>query len=126
MSADPLTANGVTSPTARPIDIKKLKVTDLKIELKNRGLATTGNKAELVERLTSALDRAKTATTTDEATAVDQVDETLRWTRPNENVEGSARMHAASVKISLKMKTKPYNAYHVLSGITLQIALVSL
>ncbi|XP_060517734.1 SAP domain-containing ribonucleoprotein [Cylas formicarius] len=36
-------------------DISKLKVPDLKKELKNRGLSTTGNKNELVERLQASL-----------------------------------------------------------------------
>ncbi|KAJ8970876.1 hypothetical protein NQ314_001001 [Rhamnusium bicolor] len=37
------------------LDITKLKVPDLKKELKMRGLSTTGNKNELVERLQTAL-----------------------------------------------------------------------
>ncbi|XP_071451300.1 SAP domain-containing ribonucleoprotein [Hetaerina americana] len=37
------------------IDLGKLKVADLKKELKNRGLLTTGNKTELLERLQLAL-----------------------------------------------------------------------
>ncbi|KAG8233689.1 hypothetical protein J437_LFUL014046 [Ladona fulva] len=38
-----------------PVDLGKLKVADLKKELKNRGLLTTGNKTELLERLQLAL-----------------------------------------------------------------------
>ncbi|XP_066141583.1 SAP domain-containing ribonucleoprotein-like [Euwallacea fornicatus] len=38
-----------------PLTLNKLKVPDLKKELKNRGLSITGNKTELVERLLSAL-----------------------------------------------------------------------
>ncbi|XP_030767970.1 SAP domain-containing ribonucleoprotein [Sitophilus oryzae] len=37
------------------LDISKLKVPDLKKELKNRGLSTTGNKNDLVERLQAAI-----------------------------------------------------------------------
>ncbi|XP_046396819.1 SAP domain-containing ribonucleoprotein [Ischnura elegans] len=37
------------------VDLAKLKVADLKRELKNRGLLTTGNKTELLERLQLAL-----------------------------------------------------------------------
>ncbi|KAF7269095.1 hypothetical protein GWI33_017845 [Rhynchophorus ferrugineus] len=37
------------------LDFSKLKVPDLKRELKNRGLSTAGNKNELVERLQAAL-----------------------------------------------------------------------
>ncbi|XP_055639687.1 uncharacterized protein LOC129777445 [Toxorhynchites rutilus septentrionalis] len=36
-------------------DISKMKVADLKKELKNRGLSTLGNKNELIDRLQSAL-----------------------------------------------------------------------
>ncbi len=37
------------------VDPKKLKVTELREELKARGLDAKGNKAQLVKRLTSAL-----------------------------------------------------------------------
>ncbi|XP_056644525.1 SAP domain-containing ribonucleoprotein isoform X3 [Diorhabda sublineata] len=41
--------------TDNSIDFSKLKVPDLKKELKQRGLSTAGNKTELIERLQSAL-----------------------------------------------------------------------
>jgi hypothetical protein len=39
------------------IDVRSLKVAELKRELQNRGLDTTGNKSVLQQRLQEALDR---------------------------------------------------------------------
>lgn len=50
------------------------KVPDLKKELKNRGLNTTGNKVDLIERLQNAL---KSAESTSNNESVDDLDEDL-------------------------------------------------
>ncbi|EFA03345.1 SAP domain-containing ribonucleoprotein-like Protein [Tribolium castaneum] len=55
------------------IDISKLKVPDLKRELKSRGLNTSGNKTDLIERLQSAL-KANERTSNE---SVDDLDEDL-------------------------------------------------
>lgn len=39
----------------REVDLSKMKVAELKRELKNRGLSTAGNKVELIERLQSGM-----------------------------------------------------------------------
>jgi SAP domain-containing ribonucleoprotein len=55
------------------VDISKLKVPDLKRELKSRGLNATGNKNELVERLQAALKSNERASNE----SVDDLDEDL-------------------------------------------------
>lgn len=55
------------------LEISKLKVPDLKKELKNRGLTTTGNKNELVERLQAALKSSDTGT----VDSIDDIEEDL-------------------------------------------------
>jgi len=55
------------------LDISKLKVPDLKKELKSRGLSTTGNKNELIERLQAAMKSIEGATTD----CIDDIEEDL-------------------------------------------------
>lgn len=54
--------------------ISIFKVPDLKKELKNRGLNTTGNKIDLIERLQNALKSAEIASNNE---SVDDLDEDL-------------------------------------------------
>lgn len=54
------------------VDLEKLKVADLKRELKSRGLSTIGNKSELLERLQEVLNPA-TADVTEEDVNEDDV-----------------------------------------------------
>lgn len=51
------------------VDVKKLKVNELKEELQKRGMDTRGLKADLVERLQSVLEAEKDSTCDEEAEA---------------------------------------------------------
>ncbi|RZC22687.1 SAP domain containing ribonucleoprotein [Asbolus verrucosus] len=61
------------SVLASTLDLSKLKVPDLKKELKSRGLNTSGNKNELIERLQAALKSNERASNE----SVDDLDEDL-------------------------------------------------
>uniref|UniRef100_A0A8P4K5T9 Heterogeneous nuclear ribonucleoprotein U-like 1 n=1 Tax=Dicentrarchus labrax TaxID=13489 RepID=A0A8P4K5T9_DICLA len=66
------------------VDVKKLKVNELKEELQRRGLDTKGLKADLVERLKAALEAEAQA---DAPGQGEQEDEYCEDTRDNEDVE---------------------------------------
>lgn len=50
-------ATAQASSTNTPTDFKKLKIPELRAELKKRGLSSSGNKPELVKRLEESIDR---------------------------------------------------------------------
>lgn len=54
-AVSPAQAAGSGGGGGSPLEPSKLKVTELKEELENRGLETAGRKAELVARLEAAL-----------------------------------------------------------------------
>ncbi|CAG9768337.1 unnamed protein product [Ceutorhynchus assimilis] len=56
-----------------PLDIAKLKVPELKKELKSRGLSSTGNKTDLIERLSRAVCTSEKITTD----SIDDIEEDL-------------------------------------------------
>ncbi|XP_036981052.1 heterogeneous nuclear ribonucleoprotein U-like protein 1 [Acanthopagrus latus] len=66
------------------VDVKKLKVNELKEELQRRGLDTRGLKADLVERLKAALEAEAQADAPDQG---EQDDEYLQDTQDNEDEE---------------------------------------
>lgn len=75
------------SDSDQAMDIHKMKVPDLKRELKAKGLSTTGNKNELIERLQNAL-KSKMDDVAGDST-VDDLDEDLLNDDDDEHLDGS-------------------------------------
>lgn len=73
------------------VDVKKLKVNELREELQRRGLDTKGLKAELVERLKAALEA---ESQTDASERGQQEDEYCQDTQDNEGVEDEQQGNA--------------------------------
>lgn len=73
------------------VDVKKLKVNELREELQRRGLDTKGLKAELVERLKAALE---TESQTDASERAQQEDEYCQDTQDNEGEEDEQQGNA--------------------------------
>uniref|UniRef100_A0A8P4KER0 Heterogeneous nuclear ribonucleoprotein U-like 1 n=1 Tax=Dicentrarchus labrax TaxID=13489 RepID=A0A8P4KER0_DICLA len=84
------------------VDVKKLKVNELKEELQRRGLDTKGLKADLVERLKAALEAEAQA---DAPGQGEQEDEYCEDTRDNEDVEDVEEQ--PEVKVEVKMEDDP-------------------
>uniref|UniRef100_A0A8P4KBA8 Heterogeneous nuclear ribonucleoprotein U-like 1 n=1 Tax=Dicentrarchus labrax TaxID=13489 RepID=A0A8P4KBA8_DICLA len=89
------------------VDVKKLKVNELKEELQRRGLDTKGLKADLVERLKAALEAEAQA---DAPGQGEQEDEYCEDTRDNEDVEdltAHCSFIVLEVKVEVKMEDDP-------------------
>lgn len=69
------------------VDVKKLKVNELKEELQRRGLDTRGLKADLVERLKAALEAEAQADTSEPGEQGEQDDEYCQDYQDNEENE---------------------------------------
>lgn len=69
------------------VDVKKLKVNELKEELQRRGLDTRGLKADLVERLKAALEAEAQANASEPGDQEDQEEEYGQDTQDNEGEE---------------------------------------
>lgn len=69
------------------VDVKKLKVNELKEELQRRGLDTRGLKADLVERLKAALEAEAQADASEPGEQEDEQCQDYRDTEENEDGE---------------------------------------
>ncbi|XP_050309666.1 SAP domain-containing ribonucleoprotein [Anthonomus grandis grandis] len=95
------------------LDISKLKVPDLKKELKSRGLSTTGNKNDLVERLQTALkssDIISNDTLNEEDLLNEEDDDDVHLDEKEESIIGDLDSDLSDLPRAEKRKSQPESA----------------